>query len=428
MRQRKFKPAKRKTERRWRVPPALTHGEDVFEGLSVLEEVNGELGLLLWQSLRDALLWGQASIAERTTVFTPGAEPSRLAAILAAGAPAAVEPALRTLARMLGSAADMREENVSLACREVSEWADGQGLLAVSLAFAQAAAIVTPGDAAGSYQVARLARRRAEHARAESWYRRTIALARQAGDWSIYSLSFVGLGQLYTSRGNFPAARRFYTRALRAASRNSLWTVVGLSHHGLFVLEAETGRVDAAEEQCALALRAYGPGHPRLPALAQDLASFWIDRGNFAQALPVLRAVAPKLLPRERVVSVGGIARAAGNVGDADRFHEAWAEALQLLQREECGEGAAQALLDLARGASALGLWHLAERAGQRALELAEQRNEGKSRLLAESVLETVQRERTLRTHRDLPLPDAGTVPAPLTEELIRSLGELTPA
>ena len=61
MRQRKFKAPPRKTLRRWRVPPALTYGDtDAFEGLSILDEITGDLGLVLWLSVRDAMLWGRA--------------------------------------------------------------------------------------------------------------------------------------------------------------------------------------------------------------------------------------------------------------------------------------------------------------------------------------------------------------------------------
>src|ERR1044072_4112987 len=146
MRKRTFKAPPRKTQRRWRVPPALTHGDDAFEGLSVLEEGPGEKGLVLWQSLRDALLWGQTRPEGRIALFAAGAEPARVASILASGIPAGPEEPLRTIAHMVGAPDTAREEIVSLACRQVSTWADERGMMATSLAFAQAAAVVTPGD------------------------------------------------------------------------------------------------------------------------------------------------------------------------------------------------------------------------------------------------------------------------------------------
>ena len=121
MKTRRFRPAPRKTQRRWRVPPALTHGDDVFEGLSVLDEVPGEAGLVLWQSLRDAMLWASAPPETRSGLFAEGAQANRMAAVLSTAVPSALEPALSMLARMVGEPDTMTEEAVALACREVSQ-------------------------------------------------------------------------------------------------------------------------------------------------------------------------------------------------------------------------------------------------------------------------------------------------------------------
>mgnify|MGYP006139024305 CR=1 FL=1 len=67
------------------------------------------------------------------------------------------------------------EEQVALACQHVAHWADQNGHLETAIAFAQGAAVVMPAEAALSYAVGRLARRRAEYARAETWYRRSLA-------------------------------------------------------------------------------------------------------------------------------------------------------------------------------------------------------------------------------------------------------------
>ena len=89
----------------------------------------------------------------------------------------------------------------------------------------------------------RLARRRAEYARAETWYRRSIALGRQSGDWATYSMAFGGLGNLYMQRGKLSTARRFHLRALRAARRHSMRGLHGSALHDLAVLASEAGRV-----------------------------------------------------------------------------------------------------------------------------------------------------------------------------------------
>ena len=394
MRQRKFKAPPRKTLRRWRVPPALTHGDtDAFEGLSVLEEVPGELGLVLWQSLRDAMLWGRADLAQRAALFAPASDTARMAATLAAGAPVEVEEPLKVLAGMVGQPETAREENVALACRQLSQWAEARALLAAALSFAQAAAVVTPADPSCAYNVGRLARRRAEHARAETWYRRTIALARQAGDWPTYALAFCGLGNLYVGRGNFPVARRFYERALRAAGRNSLHEIEAMARHDLFGIAVEVGDAAEAHEMARGAFEAYGPHHASLPALAHDIAYFWITQGSGDRALPVLKSLVRHAEePGFRLGVFGDIGRVAGASGDRGAFQAAWSDATEMISASPGLDTAARAWLDLAHGALSLGAWDRAEDAAQRALEGATRRGDSKTRLTAEALVDAARR------------------------------------
>jgi tetratricopeptide (TPR) repeat protein len=394
MRQRKFKAPPRKTARRWRVPPALTHGDtDAFEGLSVLDDVPGELGLVLWQSVRDAMLWARAGKTDRETLFAPGADRARVAEVLAAGAPDELEEPLKTMAAMLGAAATMREENVALACRQVSQWAEARGRLAASLSFAQAAAVVTPADPSAAYTVGRLARRRAEHARAETWFRRTIALARQAGDWPTYAQAFLGLGNLYVLRGNFPAARRFLVRALRAAGRNSLHDIEGGALHDLFGIAVETGDAKEAHELARAAFQAYGPHHPRLPRLAHDVAYFWTTQGSFERALSVFKSLVPHFEePAWRLALMGDLGRSAGGAGDRESFQMAWEEVAELARQHPGSDTVARSYLDLAHGALSLGAWERADDAAQRALEGATRRGDGKTRLTAEALIDAARR------------------------------------
>lgn len=422
MRKRTFKAPPRKTQRRWRVPPALTHGDDVFEGLSVLDENPGEKGLVLWQSLRDTLLWGQARQDARGELFAEGAEPARLAAMLAAGVPDDVESPLKVIAQMVGSPESAREENVSLACRQISGWADEHGMMATALAFAVAAAVVTPGDPTTSFAVGRLARRRAEYARAETWYRRTIALARQVGDWPTYALAFLGLGNLYMQRGNNPAARRFLIRSLRAAGRNSLHSIEGSAYHDLLGIAVDGGNAAEANELARSALEAYGPHHPSLPRLAKDVAAFWTTQGSFSRSLPVLQHLLPLFsTPVDRLLVLADVARAAGGLGRRDLFQPAWDEAWEILQSAGADEAAARALLDLAHGAASLGAWDRAERAAQAALDVATRRNEGKVRIIAESVLDSARHHRLAEVRGTEQAPEDANADL-LANDFVRSL------
>jgi tetratricopeptide (TPR) repeat protein len=423
MQARKFRVPQRKTQRRWRVPPALKRGDEIFEGLGVLDELSGERGLVLWQSLRDALLWADAQDDERAALFATDAERIRMATILSAHPAAELEEPMSVLARMLGEPTRISEEMVALACRRISQWSDDEGLLATALAFAQAAATVTPGDAGAAFAVGKLARRRAEYARAETWFRRTIALARQIGDWATYAQAFIGLGNLYMQRGNLPGARRFLVRAVRAAQRNSLHAIEGAALHDLFGVTVEAGRTDEARQLARAAFTAYGPHSSALPRLAQDIAYWWITEGYFARALPVLSSVLPHHpQPFDRLTVLGNIARAAGGLGDRETFRDAWDQCHDLLDSSSVDERAAQGLLDLAHGAASLSLWDKAELAAREALDIGSRRSQAKIRLAAEALIESVRHHRAVEVHQRAAQPDTSAAEAQFAEELVRSL------
>jgi tetratricopeptide (TPR) repeat protein len=417
----------RKPRRRWRwhVPPALLHGPEALEGAEVLDEIAAPLSLLLWQSMRDVTLWaGVPEPEERGDLFDAGSARAREKAMREQHVDATLEPALRTIAAMLADPVGTGEEALMEACQQVSEWADGAGYLATSLAFAQAAAIAAPAHAAAGLRVGFLARRRADYARAETWFRRTIGLGRQSKDWKSYAEAFLGLGNLYVQRGNFPAARRFHIRALRAARRHGMREVQAAALHDLFTIAAESGQFTEAREYARSAFRAYGSRNPRLPRLAHDLAYFWMMHGRFEAALSVFQAILPHHATRgERLTARADIARAAGGAGNRAVFEEAWTELWGLAHESGNQEHAATALLDLAHGATSMGEWKKAEMAASAALESARRREENRVALAAEAVLESA------RGRRGLEVKTAPAAPAESEEEtegfaaeLVRSL------
>jgi tetratricopeptide (TPR) repeat protein len=427
MQARKFRVPQRKTQRRWRVPPALKRGDEIFEGLGVLDELSGERGLVLWQSLRDALLWADAQDGERTALFSPDAERTRMAMIMAVQPAAEVEEPMSVLARMLGEPTRISEEMVALACRRISQWSDDEGLLATALAFAQAAATVTPGDAGAAFAVGKLARRRAEYARAETWFRRTIALARQIGDWATYAQAFIGLGSLYRTRGNLPAARRFLIRAVRAAQRNSLHSIEGSALHDLFVVAMLADRTEEAQQLARAAFDAYGEHHSALPALAQDVAYWWVTQGYYARALPVLRSTLPHFPhPNERLATLGSIARATGGLGDRNGFREAWEACYDLIENTSVGEKAAHGLMDVAHGAASLALWDKAETAAREAYEIGMRRSEAKIRLEAEALIDSVRHHRTVEIRKASVRPEVVQAGDSLAQDFERTLQAVT--
>jgi tetratricopeptide (TPR) repeat protein len=374
------------------VPPPLAHGDDVLEGLSVLDDVQGELGIVLWQALRDASLWASSSPKARSGIFAANAQTTRIASLLAVGVPREMEGPLATLAAMTGHPERIGEARVALALREISLWLDERGLLGSALAFAHAGATVAAGDAAAAFSVGRLARRRAEHVRAETWFRRAALLARQGCDWPSYTRALLGLGALYLQRGNLPVAYRFRRRALHASRRRGVDELRGTAHHDLLEVAIHMDRPEEAQEQARLALAAYGSGHARVPMLAHDVAYFWMTRGHFARALDVFTAILPHFEQSDaRALVLGCRVRAAGGAGREAEFRRSWHE-LSTLSPHLREERKASVLLEAARGAVSMGAYDLAEEAADEALRVAERRAAGGDRLEAEALLDQARR------------------------------------
>lgn len=197
----------------------ITHGPEKLEGARVLDEAPGALGLLLWQLLRDATLWAATPSDARGLLFHPGAITHLRMLLRAADPPPALSRALQRLVKLPEGAAAISGDAVAGACTGVARWAEGTSRPAVALDFSQAAALARPEDASAALAVARLAARRGEHARAETWLRRAVTVGRRSADWASYAAALLELGRLYLERENQRAARRFFLRAMRAASR-----------------------------------------------------------------------------------------------------------------------------------------------------------------------------------------------------------------
>lgn len=381
------------SRRRWHIPPPLLHGSEALEGGEILNEAAGEAALLLWQTMRDVRLWAQAPAEERRLLFAAGAAERRLRFVAAADLDDEIRPTLERLARLLdgGSSA----EEVADACSKLAEWAQRAARPATALAFAQDAALAAPTSPLAAYEAGRIARSMADHARAEVWFRRAIALARQARDWRLYSRAFSGLGNLYVLRANYPAARRLHIRALRGARRGGMRAEQAAALHDLFRVEVTTGRLREAERYAEMALQAYGQKNPRVSALARDVAYSWMEQGCFERALPVFESVLPLVeRPAERLLVQSNIARAAAGAGERNRFHEIAEDLLERLQERRFSDAEGRALTEIAQGAAFLNDWEMVERAANRALQVATGRSEGEIRVVAEALLDSASHRR----------------------------------
>jgi tetratricopeptide (TPR) repeat protein len=360
------RPSRREASRRWCVPPALLHEPDeLLEGVAVLDEIPGAVGLVLWQSLRDVTLWAAVPPDMREGLFAPGSARLRLQELLAAAAEPALEVSLTTLAALAGSPGTADAEIVSLVCIQVSRWAEARGAFATAMGYAQAAALALPLEAAPALAAGTLALRWGRSARAETWLRRTLALARRARQWEPYALACVELGGLFARRGDSAGAQRFHVQGLRASRRHGLIAVRGAALHGLLMLALEAGALDEAERYARGAMRAYGRGHPRLPELVHDVAYLWVRREAYGRAIPMLQKLLPTRVEAvDRALTLAILARAAAGAGDTRLYQEGWMDAWTVITRAPSEVGKhGRALLEMARGAALMRDWQHVEQA-----------------------------------------------------------------
>ncbi len=363
----------RRPGRRSPPPPAILHGPDeTLDGATILDEARSPLGVVLWQSLHDVVLWASVPVGTREGLFRPESVRKRLATLVALGAESSLETALTSLSSLVGDPVSARPEQVASVCLQVSRWAEAHKMPATSLAFAQGAALAAPADAAAGLAAGLLARKLGENARAETWLRRTVVLGRRSGDRLTLFQACLVLGEMYAERAERDPARGMFLRAFRGARRSGFREVKAQALHGLFLLASTAGRAEEAEGYARSALHAHGRRHPRLPVVAGDVGAFWMGRGKYAEAYSVLRLLLPfARRPAERIAALAVVARAAAAAGNAEAFDSAAREVWQLLRRAPDEEVPAKALLDLARGALELERWDDAERAASLALEAA---------------------------------------------------------
>jgi tetratricopeptide (TPR) repeat protein len=385
-------------------------------GAALLGETEGELGALLWRTLRTVCAWAVTPPADRHALFAPGARDQRMADLLAAAPAAALERPLQVLAEVLTDPARVSADRVGIACLTVTAWARGAGKPATALEFARAGALACPGSPSYALAAARECRGAGEHEEAEALYHRAVALARQVHDWDSYVRAHAGLGKLAWGRGAYPVARKAHLRALRAAERHRVGYLRAMVLHELFVVEVDCGNAVLAERYAEDAAEAYGRGHAMLRVLAFDVAGFWMNQGRYAEALPVFLQILPTLDPEVQVLGWGDVARAAGGTGDAelfDRAHRCVAAAAPQLPRR------VDALRETAHGALHLGRLDLAEELAGEVVRLARGSGDHKSVFVAEALLGEVQARR-----RGVPAPAEAVreVPSPLSCSLLEAL------
>jgi hypothetical protein len=361
---------------------------------TVVRELPQEFALTTWQTLSSVLLWAGQEPAWRGDLFEPTAMREWEERLLRED----WEPELRDpLAVVVGELARLEHgepQAIAQACLCVTNWAVERCYWATAIAFAEAAGLSWPEQPQYAWTAGRLMRARGLVREATAWLKRAERVAVQKRDRDVQARALSSLGNLHgLVVGDLRKGVKAHEDALRIARRHGLRNREGEAMHDLFVATWHMGRSREAEEYAAGAVEIYkSSSHPRLPALAHDIASSWTAEGYYGPALHVLKAAAAHFdEPSERVQVLASLAFAAAGCGNVVSFSAVIDEIRSFPGVEQSGA----ALIDVARGAAMLADWTLAEQLTTKVMERARLPTERELRDLAQGVLDDVTKRQT---------------------------------
>lgn len=283
----------------------------------------------------------------------------------------------------------------ALAALTVSEWALSTGLIETALAYSGLAAGLG-NTSRHAWLAGRLYRRHARVHEAEAWYRAADAAATRELDWETKARTLNSRGRLALDVGRYPDARQLFVQALRLEQRYHLHEREAETHHHLFAVGVATHDHVLADQEIERVISGYGPDHPKLPFFAHDLAAYWMDKGDYGNALNVLTALLERHFtdsPAARLLVLGSSARAAGGAGKPGVFDLLHTEFTQLRFHRPETLLHAQALLLVARGAVSLRRWMLAKECLTEALASSRRTGQKDTEIIAEQLLAQVGRQ-----------------------------------
>jgi tetratricopeptide (TPR) repeat protein len=388
-------------------------------GAVILHEVPETFALHAFQALRLAFAWAAGPQVSGPAFDATDLEGWEADVLLTTGVDAALWAPVAVIAGELARPAEVDPGVLSRACLAVTDWALDRDAHGTAVLFAEAAAVVWPNNARLALICGKIYRERQQFGRAEMWIRRARRVAVWIGDWELQAQAINSLGNLKVRLGDFAGGRELLLSAVRLAKRKRLRERLAKAQHDLLAVSIYSGQFEDAEAHAAQAFAAYGPEHPDLINLAFDVAHLWMQQGQFARALAVLKALHSRFTDADRHLRViASTARAAGAVGEPETFHCAWADAWSLIDGGAVNHLRAAAPLELGLGALSLGLWDHAESALKAAREAAQELREGDTLARAESSLDHLSRRQTADRHTRALRPRTGD----LATDLVRSL------
>ena len=324
-----------------------------FDGLDVLQECNDTASLLLWQGLRDVVLWGTTTPGDRSGLFGPCAYASLVGIRASAEVDSALHVPLACLCDLVASPADADPGLLEIACLAIAKWAAATRRMRTALHFAEAAALVCPRSPAAAAEAGELALRLGRHRRAQVWLRLAAGLSRRSRAWGIHGAARLNLGRLYALRGDLTASRDCLLVGLRVARRHKLDRLRGRIALELFRVCRMNADHRGAVRYSRVAQRFLHPGGAAVRELRREVAEFWIETGEPCRAVRLLQRAAVARHPVEdRIACTVLLVRAAGAAQDRAAVDTAWDTATVLIRAQGETNATARQLLALAEAAA----------------------------------------------------------------------------
>lgn len=335
-------------------PPGGPDGAESFDGLRILDELDDAIAVCLWRCLRDARLYVSTPVESRANAFAPPSEAAReRTAVALAYAPALGRP-LGTFLSLGGNGDLLPASMLAEACADISEWAEGHGMMWTAVSFAEAAAHCDPEEPRYALRAGIITRKLALHERAPIWHSRAYVLARGKRVRRVMVESLLGHGAWHKDVGNTTEAERMFRRAVHRALQRGPRPLAARACHHLMCLYSEIGRLEDAKLFAWKAINLYSVKSGQIPYLTHDLAYHLLRARLYGQAADVLETALELFnRPGDRVLAWSTYTWAVAHTDSSEQALAGEAETLALLGW--AGEFEAAVLIHLAYASQARG-------------------------------------------------------------------------
>jgi tetratricopeptide (TPR) repeat protein len=317
------------------------------------------------------------------------------------------DPALSHAILLLGSdpPAEFELDTVSPIVRAVVEQMEDGG--ALTLAYSTLA-ILADADLRLSTlergrvlaQMGRIAWKAGALETAREQYRRVEVLGRAGRSAELRVRAWIGYAVVARLRGNYPEVRKWSVRAAAGADKAGLVALGSLAYHSLLVAAAVAGDFDTALVYGWRAFQSAAGDPIREAEMLRDLSELLLRAGYPDPARHGFRAALARRPPeRVAIPALGGLARAAAAVGDAQQVTAARMQAEHVIAGAGLPYESAAALLELADALDTVGNSEDGATCRARALQIATYHNYHEITHQAEAVRPQKTPSRTEELH-----------------------------